>query len=455
HLARDHVHLRAAVGDDRVHADRVLVAERLADGVDRRQADLRRVERVDPHVRRAAGVRGAPQVTHGLHDAAVVRARHAGLAVLRPRRHVDHHRHVDVVEVAEPEQLRLAAEEFQPARARLRHAPLDVAVLLGRHREEDDAPGQVIEGPRVEQPHGGAEQAGDLGVVAAGVGRAGLRIGHRVAGDDETIELPEQRERRALAGAARHVGPHPGQRQAGLGAQPELAQGLLVQARGIDFLEAELRVLPDLLAEADDVLAALVDRPIDALLQLVPGHGRSSGAILPAMDYHHVIEAAGIVSLGLVFYSYLIRALDGAPAAWRRWRPVATGVAFGAVAVALMIARIYVGHDRFIDARAVPIALVTLIEGVEAGAVTAAIAAGARRYGDVVKSHAAEAARRDAAQLRAVASLARAAAHEINNPLTAVLGGLALANRSLPPGSEEAKWMASAKEGAEQIRDIV
>ena len=77
------------------------------------------------------------------------------------------------------------------------------------------------------------------------------------------------------------------------------------------------------------------------------------------MDYHHVIEAAGIVSLGLVFYSYLIRALDGAPAAWRRWRPVATGVAFGAVAVALMIARIYVGHDRFIDARAVPIALVT------------------------------------------------------------------------------------------------
>ena len=54
-----------------------------------------------------------------------------------------------------------------------------------------------------------------------------------------------------------------------------------------------------------------------------------------------------------------------------------------------------------------------------------------------------------------MASLARAAAHEINNPLTAVLGGLALASRSLPPGSEEAKWMASAKEGAEQIRDIV
>jgi signal transduction histidine kinase len=259
------------------------------------------------------------------------------------------------------------------------------------------------------------------------------------------------------------------------------------------------------------------------------------------MDYHHVVEAAGILSLGLVLYSYLIRAVDAAPTTWQRWRPVVTGGAFGAVAIALMIARIYVGHDRFVDARAVPIALVTLVEGTEAGvvatgmavlyrlwqggsgapagvlglvatagvgvavrrwarrdgglrrrhvvalilavwAITAAsflmlgargftmfeplwldflalsvigIGAGARLFGDVVASHAAEAARRDAAQLRAVASLARAAAHEINNPLTAVIGGLALANRTLKPGSEEAKWVAGARDGAEQIRDIV
>jgi signal transduction histidine kinase len=259
------------------------------------------------------------------------------------------------------------------------------------------------------------------------------------------------------------------------------------------------------------------------------------------MDYHHVIEAAGVVSLGMVLSSYLIRWFDGAPTAWRRWRPLATGAAFGAVAVILMISRIYVGHDRFVDARAVPIALVTLVEGVGAGSVTAAIAAlyriwlggsgapagalgivataaaaaavrrwarrdgrvgkrhvlvlvvavwmitgasflilgargvgmfeplwldflalsligvgaGAVLFGDVVNSVAAEKARRDAAELRAVASLARAAAHEINNPLTAVLGGLALARRTLRPDSEEAKWVGSATEGAEQIRDIV
>jgi nitrogen-specific signal transduction histidine kinase len=84
-----------------------------------------------------------------------------------------------------------------------------------------------------------------------------------------------------------------------------------------------------------------------------------------------------------------------------------------------------------------------------------ALGAGGRLLADVVASHTAEAARRDAAQLRAVASLARAAAHEINNPLMAVIGGLGLIARKVPEGSQEAGWIATAKDGAEQIRDIV
>src|SRR5205814_6587468 len=54
HVGGDHVHLAAAVGDDRVHADRVVVTEGLAYRVDRGQADLGGVERVDPEVRRPA-----------------------------------------------------------------------------------------------------------------------------------------------------------------------------------------------------------------------------------------------------------------------------------------------------------------------------------------------------------------------------------------------------------------
>jgi signal transduction histidine kinase len=259
------------------------------------------------------------------------------------------------------------------------------------------------------------------------------------------------------------------------------------------------------------------------------------------MDYHHVIEAAGVVSLGLVAYSYLARWFDAGGPRRRLWRPVAIGLAFGVVAVVLMISRIHVGDDRFVDARAIPIALVALVESVPAGLVAAAVAAGyriwlggggtvagvlgiaaitaaalavrawaerdggvglrhsltlslgvwlltagsflllgrhgvgmlhpllipllllhvvgiglvARLFSQVVLAQAAEAARRDAAQLRAVTALAHAAAHEINNPLMAIVGGLALVARGLPEGSDQARWVAAAKTGSDQIRDIV
>jgi len=259
------------------------------------------------------------------------------------------------------------------------------------------------------------------------------------------------------------------------------------------------------------------------------------------MDYHHVIEAAGVVSLGLVAYSYLVRWFEAAPPAWRRARPVAIGVVFGAVAVVLMISRIHVGGDRFVDARGIPIALVALVEGGPAGAVAAAMAAAyriwlggsgavagvlaiaaialaaagvrvwarrdggiglrhsialslavwaitaaaffllgesgramfapvwlpilvldlvgiglvARLFAEVVAAQAAERARRETAQLRAVTTLANAAAHEINNPLMAVLGGLSLIERGVPADTDQARWIAGAKGGAEQIRDIV
>jgi signal transduction histidine kinase len=260
------------------------------------------------------------------------------------------------------------------------------------------------------------------------------------------------------------------------------------------------------------------------------------------MDYHHAVEAAGAIAIGLVFYSYTWRWLDPAASPrLARWRPVANGVAFGLLAVLLMMSRIQVGEDRWVDARAVPLALITLMEGVPAGAIAGVIAiarrfalggsgapAGAlgivavialsaavrvwarrdggvglrhslvlaltvyaatwgsflvlgprgvamiaavwlpllvlhvvgiglvaRLFADVVAGRAAETARREAAELRAVTLLARAAAHEINNPLTVVVGGLALAGRTVPPDSEEAKWIDRAREGSERIRDIV
>jgi len=270
-----------------------------------------------------------------------------------------------------------------------------------------------------------------------------------------------------------------------------------------------------------DVLRALIDRL--------------------SVDIHHVVEAAGIVVLGLVFYSYARRWFDEHRRIDPRLRALATGLTFGTLTIALMISRIEVGQGTFVDARAVPIALVTLVEGGWAGLIATLVASAyrfslggtgapagvagllgtagaatlavlwARRAGgvrsrhgfvlgvavyfitlstflllgargfelfkrdwlpllfvsvvgiggftrlfvDVMNAQAAEAARRDAAELRAVTLLARAAAHEINNALMIVAGGLAILARRLPAGSEDAQWAARARDGVNTVKDIV
>ncbi|HYE89932.1 MAG TPA: LytS/YhcK type 5TM receptor domain-containing protein [Terriglobales bacterium] len=95
------------------------------------------------------------------------------------------------------------------------------------------------------------------------------------------------------------------------------------------------------------------------------------------MDFHHVIEAAGIVAVGLAFYSYTRRWLERLPA-WGR--AVLTGLVFGGLAVVLMISRIILGEGLAIDARLVPIALIALVEGGPASLVAAVPAALYRIY---------------------------------------------------------------------------
>jgi signal transduction histidine kinase len=258
------------------------------------------------------------------------------------------------------------------------------------------------------------------------------------------------------------------------------------------------------------------------------------------VNYHHVVEAAGVVAFGLVFYSYAQAWLDRLRLN-RVWRAAVTGLVFGGLAVVLMISRIQVGDDLFIDARSVPIALIALVEGGPAAlaaalpaalyrlwlggaglgaglvgifgtaAVATLVAARARRAGgvrlrhtlmlsgavyvvttlsflvlgarglalftrvwlpflvftvagiggvgrlliDIADAQAAEAARREAEALRAVTLLARAAAHEINNPLMVVTSSLSFLTRRLPSDGDDARWARRAEDGIERIKDIV
>lgn len=71
--------------------------------------------------------------------------------------------------------------------------------------------------------------------------------------------------------------------------------------------------------------------------------------------------------LGVLFYSYTYQWFAPGRDGSRRWRQLANGVVFGLLSVALMLARIEVGDGPHIDARAVPVALVGLLEGWRAG----------------------------------------------------------------------------------------
>lgn len=258
------------------------------------------------------------------------------------------------------------------------------------------------------------------------------------------------------------------------------------------------------------------------------------------MNAHHIIEALGILMGGLIFYSYAYRWFPRAPRA-APYRGLIMGAAFGALTVALMIARIEIQPGVAMDARHTPLALIGLFEGVTAGlsaavvgaiyrvteggagappgvaallvvglaaglvhrwaarrggiylvhsavlaAITYAITAAsflylgadgwrlfgeqwwellvadavgiwlaARLFVDVVERERRVAAEREAAALKSVAELANAAAHEINNPLTSVVGLLDLLAQRLPAGSREAEWAVRAKEEGFRIAEIV
>ena len=174
-------------------------------------------------------------------------------------RRVDHHRQVHVVEVAEAEQLGLAAQELELPRPRLlrpatRRRRTPRPAPRRRPRGPPDArrpwrPASPIAAPRSPAIWALWPQACAAPVLGSAIG---------MPGHDQPVELAEQREGRAVLGAL-GLGPHAGDGQPALRLQPELVQGLLDEPRGLELLEAQLRIAADVLAERDDALAIAVD----------------------------------------------------------------------------------------------------------------------------------------------------------------------------------------------------
>jgi PAS domain S-box-containing protein len=76
-------------------------------------------------------------------------------------------------------------------------------------------------------------------------------------------------------------------------------------------------------------------------------------------------------------------------------------------------------------------------------------------FRDAGPREALDAARREVLDLRAITLVANAAAHEINNPLTVIVGSVELLQRRLGPETVEAKWIDRAIESAQRIREII
>ena len=98
------------------------------------------------------------------------------------------------------------------------------------------------------------------------------------------------------------------------------------------------------------------------------------------MNPYHVLEAVGILVSGLLFYSYTYSWVPPGHGRSRLRRVLLNGVAFGGITVVMMIARIEVDPGVFIDARAVPVALIALFEGWPAGLVASLMGAGYRLW---------------------------------------------------------------------------
>jgi PAS domain S-box-containing protein len=91
------------------------------------------------------------------------------------------------------------------------------------------------------------------------------------------------------------------------------------------------------------------------------------------MNFHHLLEAVGILVIGLLFYSYAYPRLLGTSPPARAARAVLHGGFFGSLTVAMMVSRIEISPGIFIDARVIPVAVIGLFEGAPAALIAALV----------------------------------------------------------------------------------
>src|SRR6516162_9168294 len=258
----------ATLRDNWVNPDRILLPERLAQSRDRVHRNYRRIERVNAELRQAAGMRRPADEADALYQRAVRRVGKKGPRCDAARAGVYHHGQVDIVEMAFGNELGLSEHELDLAARDTGRALFNVDEFFGRHGEENDVAGELWRDSGFGQSDCRAQHAGDLGVVAAAVGRSGDRVGKGVLRGSQAVEFADEGE----PGARRSAGESAldaGQRQTRSRCKPQSTHPLSNQSGGLYLVKAGLRVAEDRLAEIDYRVAVAVDGLAHRVLQLL------------------------------------------------------------------------------------------------------------------------------------------------------------------------------------------
>ena len=222
---------------------------------------------VNSHVgcrRRVGGDAGVgDDLVHETVGAAVAQAQ------IQLRGRVMAHGDVDVVQGAHADQLTLSAAVADLALADQLLLEGEIHILLGGSRHKDHISVHGLLHLRVRQGHHGSDDSGQLGVVAAAVGGAGLRVGVRMVRDGEGVHLADDSHGDPLFAFSFQIALHAGDSQPGLRLQAVLLRIFHKLLSGAVLLVAHLRVMPDVPPECLDFLLILINDLTDFLFNVV------------------------------------------------------------------------------------------------------------------------------------------------------------------------------------------
>ena len=176
---------------------------------------------------------------------------------------------VDVIQCADADQLALAAAIADLAFVDHLALEVDFNKLLGRNAEEDDVAVHGFLDLGIAQGQGSTHNAGDLGVVAAAVGSAGLGVGIGMVGDGQGVILTHEGNGGALIVLALQITLNAGDGMAFGGLDIQVLEDLGKLAGGSELSVAHFGMGPDVTAKGHDLFLLAVDNVTDFLFQLI------------------------------------------------------------------------------------------------------------------------------------------------------------------------------------------